>query len=198
MKLLYSPGSPFARKVRVLLREKKLLHEIQEEVVNPHENGQELLGLNPLAKVPALAIEGGSYFDSPLICEYLDSLSADFPMIPTAVNERLHVLRLQALADGIMDAAVASVLESRRPDVEPSQHWLRRWEAAIRRAIASLATSELTTEVRLDGIAVACALAYITFRLPLIAWREEHPNLAAWLDAYSDRQSFSETKPPVG
>lgn len=197
MKLLYSPGSPFARKVRVLLREKSLLDQVQEQVTNPHDNGSELLDLAPLGKVPALAIEGGSYFDSPLICEYLDSLSEYMPMIPTTTAERLSVLRVQALADGIMDAAAASVLEARRADTEPSKHWLARWDAVMRRGVRALASTELTKQVRLDGIAAACALAYLDFRHPSILWRRDYPDLAAWFQEYTDRPSFDQTRPPA-
>jgi glutathione S-transferase len=196
MKLLYSPGSPFGRKVRIFVREKGLIEDFEEVVVNPHENGVELLSLNPLAKVPAMATDHGSFFDSPLICEYLEGLSVDRPLIPSRPPARLGVLRRQALADGIMDAAVASVLEERRSDTVPSKHWLQRWEAAIRRTVQTFSETRLPSEVRLDGIAIGCALAYLTYRLPLIEWRQEHPHLAAWFDAYSDRPSFLETAPP--
>jgi glutathione S-transferase len=196
MKLLYSPGSPFARKVRIVLREKGLVHLIEETVVNPHENGAELLSSNPLAKVPCLQFDRGSLFDSPLVCEYLDGLSRDQLLIPEERDARMAVLRLQALADGIMDAAVASVLELRRSDTQPSKHWLQRWEGAIQRSVASLSASELPTEVNLGGIAVACALDYLSFRFPNIAWPVSRPDLALWFDAYADRPSFTDTAPP--
>jgi glutathione S-transferase len=195
MRLLYSPGSPFARKVRVVLREKGLLDLVEETVVNPHENGAELLSLNPLAKVPTLQFDGGSLFDSPLVCEYLDTLASNRLLIPREREGRMGVLRLQALSDGIMDAAVASVLELRRSDTQPSKHWLQRWESAIRRAVASLSETALPTDMNLGGIAVACALDYLSFRCPSIAWRAEYPDLALWFDAYVDRPSFADTAP---
>jgi glutathione S-transferase len=196
MRLLYSPGSPFARKVRIVLREKGLLDRIEETVANPHENGAELLSLNPLAKVPTLQVGEGSLFDSPLVCEYLDGLAGGRLLIPTEREARMAVLRLQALADGIMDAAVACVLELRRSDSAPSQHWLGRWENAIARSVAALGGSELPTEMNLGGIALACALDYLSFRFPTIAWRVDYPDLALWRDAYVDRPSFADTAPP--
>ncbi|MDK3022646.1 glutathione S-transferase N-terminal domain-containing protein [Cupriavidus taiwanensis] len=196
MKLLYSPGSPYARKVRIVIREKGLAQSVEEIVVNPHQNGAGLLALNPLAKVPALETDDGAFFDSPIICEYLDSLSAKAPLLPPAGLARFEVLRYQALADGIMDAAVASVLEQRRADTVPSQRWLQRWEAAISRATQSLAEVPLPSAIRLDGIAIACALAYLTFRLPGIDWRSRHGALARWFNGYTDRASFAQTAPP--
>ncbi|MGO4330970.1 glutathione S-transferase N-terminal domain-containing protein [Cupriavidus sp. 2TAF22] len=196
MKLLYSPGSPYARKVRIVLREKGLIDSVEEAVVNPHDNGAEFLSLNPLAKVPTLQIGSDSLFDSPLICEYLDGLSGVGPLIPREPESRISVLWLQALADGMMDAAVASVLEARRSDTEPSRHWLLRWENAIRRSLAALSTTMLPSQMSLGGIAVACALDYVSFRCPAIRWRDEYPELAAWCDLYVDRPSFAETTPP--
>ncbi len=196
MMLLYSPGSPYARKARIVLREKGLLPQVEEIVVNPHENGAELLALNPLAKVPALHCDDGAVFDSPLICEYLDGLSSEARLIPAGGMERLEVLRRQALADGIMDAAVASVLELRRTDTAPSKHWMHRWEAAISRATQVLSTALLPSAIRLDGIAVGCALAYLAYRQPHIDWQRSHPSLKSWYDRYVDRPSFHDTKPP--
>ncbi|CAB3743754.1 putative GST-like protein YibF [Paraburkholderia sediminicola] len=197
MKLLYSPGSPFARKVRVVIREKHLTARFQEFVTNPHDNGQELLALNPLAKVPAVELEHGSLFDSPLLCEYLDGLSPQPRLIPVEFLSRIDVLRTQALADGIMDAAVASVLEKRRSDTAPSAHWLARWEAAMRRSVGMMSNLQLPDGVRLDGIAAACALSYLDYRFPAIPWRKEYPALAAWHASYTARQSFVETAPPA-
>ncbi|WP_167760363.1 glutathione S-transferase N-terminal domain-containing protein [Paraburkholderia pallida] len=163
----------------------------------PLNSGNELLSLNPLAKVPALETEDGSLFDSPILCEYIDSLAVEPPLIPADFRQRIHTMRLQSLADGVMDAAVASVLELQRTDASPSAFWLNRREVAIRRAVRAFTESRLPNEIQLDGIAVACALAYLDFRMPDFSWREEHAALSSWFSAYSDRQSFADTAPPT-
>ncbi|WP_208626338.1 glutathione S-transferase N-terminal domain-containing protein [Paraburkholderia susongensis] len=195
MKLLFSPASPFARKVCIVIREKGLASHIDEVVTYPFENGENLLSLNPLAKVPTLDTEEGSLFDSPVLCEYIDSLVVEPRLIPAEFSQRIQVMRMQSLADGVMDAAVASVLELQRTDANPSVYWLTRREAAIRRTIRVFAESRLPNDIRLDGIAIACALAYLDFRMPKISWREEHSMLSSWFSAYSNRQSFADTAP---
>jgi glutathione S-transferase len=197
MRLLYSPYSPFARKVRVVAREKGLIDRVNETVVDPFGHSSELLELTPLSKVPALETEDGPIFDSPLICEYLEGLSAEHRLMPDTARSRLAVLCLQALADGVMDAAVACVLEKRRTDTTPSAHWLARWEGVIGRAVQAIAQADLPESIRLDGIAVACALAHVSFRLPAINWQAHHPGLATWFSAYSNRRSFHETAFPA-
>jgi glutathione S-transferase len=193
MKLLYSPGSPYARKVRVVVREKGLLDIIDEVVVNPNGNGAEMLSLNPLAEVLTLQRGGGSLFDSPLICEYLDGLSSIESLIPRAFEPRIDVLRLQAIADGVMGATRASFFEARRTDAQP---WLLRREETIRRSVGVLAESWLPSHTNLGSISVACALHYLSFRCPDIEWRNQYPSLGAWLDLYVERPSFCETAPP--
>lgn len=196
MKLFYTAGSPYARKVRVVLREKGLLQYTSEVLVNPHENPDELLQLNPLAKVPTFVGKHGPLMDSPVICEYLDGLVGQASLIPSTFEERMAVLRLQALADGIMDAAVATVLELRRHDARPSEHWIKRWEAAIQRGVALLAKECASSDLNVGVIAAVCALDYLSFRMPQLDWQTQYPGLARWAGDYLNRTSFIETAPP--
>ena len=195
MQLLYSLRSPYARKARVVVREKNLLGRVHETVVDPQESSAELLALNPLAKVPALESERGALFDSPVVCEYLDSLSPRPLLIPADFEGRLEVLRLQSLADGIMDAAVSMVVENKRPEPQRSLLWMRRWTAAVERSLHALACRTLPSQFDLGSIATACALDYLTFRCPEIEWATREPLLLVWAQPYFDRASMRETAP---
>jgi glutathione S-transferase len=195
MRLFYSPGSPFARKVRVLARERGLLDSLQETALSPHDDAPELLAVNPLGKVPALRTCDTTLFDSPLICEYLDMLGGGPRLIPRDGPARIAALRAQALGDGVMDAAVASVLELRRPEAMQSTHWLHRWRAVIERGVTTLAHEGPPSGFGIGAISMACALAYLDFRFPGIAWRAAQPSLAAWLDDLSARESMVATRP---
>lgn len=196
MKLFFSVNSPYARKCRVVAAEKGLADKIEYIQVAPMENPPELLAVNPLACVPALATDDGmALCESPVICEYLDSLSPKNPLIPSG-NGRFQVLALAALADGVMDAAVACVLEGRRPEDKRSMEWVIRKETAIKRVIAVMA-QELHSGLPLSmgTINTAVALSYVNFRLPGINWTGQHPELALWLEQFSSRDSMKSTKP---
>jgi glutathione S-transferase len=197
MQLFYSPGSPFARKVRVLARERGLTGSLQETALSPHDDAPELLSTNPLGKVPALRTRDLMLFDSPVICEYLDTLGDETRLVPPDGPRRIIALRNQALGDGLMDAAVASVLELRRPESMQSTHWLRRWRAVIERGVTALAEAPLPSRFDIGAISMACALAYLDFRFPDIVWRAAQPSLAAWLDDVSMRDSMLLTRPPL-
>lgn len=197
MKLLYSVRSPYARKVRVVLREKGLLPRVDEVLADPQDNGAGLLALNPLGKVPALASALGPLYDSPVVCEYLDSLSSEFPLLPQAPAQRLDVLRLQALADGIMDAAVSIVVELKRPQAQRSAQWLRRWHAAIERSVEVLAGKALPAPFDLGAIATACALDYVSFRCPEVEWARRWPALRNWAEPRLLRPSMQDTAPAM-
>jgi len=199
MQLIYSATSPYARKVRMLVIEKGLTDRVEVVVANPLQDPPELLVANPLAKVPALIVEPGfTLFDSPLLCAYLDSLSAP-RLIPEAGPERWQVLRREALADGITDAAVSSVMEGRRIESQRSPEWLARWRSAILRGVVELEKEAEVLGARFDlgAIASAAALAYLDFRLPQIDWRAQAPGLSAWLEAVRGRDSFASTVPPA-
>lgn len=200
VQLIYSATSPYARKVRMLVIEKQLSDRVDIVVANPLQDPPELLAANPLAKVPALIVEQGfTLFDSPLLCAYLDSLSEP-RLIPATGRERWTVLRREALADGITDAAVASVMEGRRIESQRSPEWLARWHGAILRGVVELEKEAIALGEGFDvgAIASAAALAYLDFRLPQIEWRAQAPGLAAWLDSVRGRESFAATVPPAG
>lgn len=198
IKLFYSPLSPFARKCRIVIIEKKLEDKVEMAESSPMDNPPELLAVNPLGTVPALVTHKGKTFcESPVICEYLDSLTPDPRLIPADPATRFDVLALAALGDGIMDAAVACVLEGRRPDDKRYAPWIERKKAAIGRTVALVAHRTFDAGAPLDiGIInVAVALNYVSFRLPDIGWRADHPKLAQWYDAMSKRPSFAATAP---
>lgn len=202
MKLFYSPTSPYARKCRVVAREKDLIGEIQEIMTNPWgEDTAALCAANPLGKVPTLILNGGkTLFDSRVICGYLDSLTSEPRLIPAEGASRFDMLRLEALSDGLLDASVSLVLEARRPTEQQSPSMTARWRSAIDRALPVLAETVQTlpsSTPSLGGLTAAVALAYLDFRLPQIDWRTRHADLSAWYEGMKARPSFVETAPPT-
>ncbi|MBX3497438.1 MAG: glutathione S-transferase N-terminal domain-containing protein [Parvibaculum sp.] len=200
MKLYHSPTSPFARKVRVLIREKGALAQVTEETASAMSDPQSLIAANPLGKVPALALKDGtSFFDSPLICEYLDATLDGPALFPAAGAERWRALRFQALADGIMDAAVSLVFETNRPEAERSEMWMARWRRAVARSLDLLEQEVSLLDAPLDigGIATGAALGYLDFRHAAMNWQMQAPELAGWWRDMAKRPSFAETAPPA-
>ncbi len=200
MNLLGSLTSPFVRQVRVVIAEKGLGSKILLEETNPFEDPAALLAANPLGKVPALVgSDVGTLHDSRLICEYIDSLNDQPRLLPQAGPARWLVLRRQATAAGVMDAAAAHVMESRRSDGMISASWQERRCEAMRRGVRALAEDALLNPPALDlgTIATAVALAYLDFRHPQITWREDHAELATWLDQFAQRESMQATRPPA-
>lgn len=198
MQLYHATASPFARKVRVLVREKGLLDRVEEISVNPLADPAELHSVNPLGKVPALVLSDGlALFDSPVICEYLDTISGSPRFLPKEGERRWQVLRTQALADGIMDCAVAMIYESRRPESQRSADWQQRRQAGILRSMRHLDDDPglLSGPVNLGSIAVACALGYLDFRLPEIDWRQQHPHVASRYASLADLPGMRATLP---
>lgn len=196
MKLFYSVNSPYSRKCRVVALEKGL--KLESVKVAPLEDPPELHAVNPLGKVPALVTANAADLcDSTVICEYLDALSTEPRLIPTAGPERWHVLGTAALADGIMDLAVDCVLQSRRPPERQWPDWIGRREAGIRRTLDVIARRPVVKDTTLDlgVIALAVALCYLDFRLPHLGWRAQHPRLGAWCDRFSVRPSMAATMP---
>lgn len=198
MQLITLPLSPFGRKAHILALEKGL----DPQIVTPEQVGtlfQDPLVVtrNPLAKIPVLALDDGSaLYDSPVICEYLDSTGSGPRLIPDGA-ERWSVLTRAALADGIMDAAVGARQESVRPDGERSQAYMDKQRDLILRAVQT-AEAELPAyaqHLRLDAIAIAVALTYLEIRHPAIDWKSKAPNLASWHAAMEQRPSFIRTKP---
>jgi glutathione S-transferase len=200
MKLFFSPTSPYVRKVRIAAIELGLDEQIELIATNPWDTPSDLTDVNPLGKVPALLISDGEIlYDSPVICEYLDSLNESTHLIPLSGQSRWDALRLQALADGILDAAVMIRLDSLRPEAEQYSDMRIRQLKVIRRALQSFDTemTRLIGPVTIGQIAVACALGYLDFRLPDEDWRQAHPKLECWYSSWLTRESMQATQPPV-
>ncbi|TCT03177.1 glutathione S-transferase N-terminal domain-containing protein [Aquabacter spiritensis] len=199
MRLRYSLTSPFARKVRVAAHHLGL--PLTLELADTLSETDTLLQQNPLGKLPVLLVEGEApVFDSPVILAYLDHLSGGGRLIPAEPAARFACLRLEALADGIMDAALLSFYETRfRPVERQHPDWVARQKAKIARALDALepAPPSLEAGPTAGTIALACALAYVDLRLGS-DWRGPHPNLVAWLDTFAAQvPGFRETAPPA-
>ena len=201
MKLIGSLSSPYVRKVRIAMAEKRLDYEfILENVWHSDTKIQES---NPLAKVPCLIMEdGGAMFDSRVIVEYLDTLSPVGKLIPNQGRERAGVKCWEALADGVLDAGVLVRLEKTlRPPEQQSQEWIDRQMKKVHAGLKSMSAGFADTpfcagnQYTLADVAVGCALGWLSFRFPEIAWKEEYPNLAKLFEKLSERPSFKDTVP---
>jgi glutathione S-transferase len=198
MRLFMSPGSPFVRKCRIVVREKGLTGRVEEVTLDfPYKTDPAHLAANPIGQVPALVTDDGQAFvDSPLICEYLDSLAAQPQLVPSDGAPRWSALRLETLGDGIMEMTVKLVMESRRPDGERSDTWMEHWRAGMVRALdAAEAQATEPTSLDIGAISLAVAATYVEFRRPDAQWRNGRPRLAALRDALEARDSFRETYP---
>jgi len=197
MKLYITAPSPFARKCRIVAREKGLADRIEEIAVDPYANAPELLASNPLVQVPTLIAEDGLPLnDSPVICEYLDALGAGPRLLPEGGAERLRVRRLETLANGALEMGVKLVLEKRRPEHERSPSWLERWTANMGRALDALeAAAPDATRLDMGVITAGVAVTWIGFRHPDYDWKTGRPNLVALQAALEARPSFSQTRP---
>ncbi|MGL5005494.1 MAG: glutathione S-transferase N-terminal domain-containing protein, partial [Casimicrobium sp.] len=201
MKLLYSVTSPYARKVRIVAAEKKL--ELDVVTSDPWVVNPELLRANPLSKVPALILDdGSSLFDSRVIVEYLDGLSPVQRLIPDGSRDRISVKRWEALADGLLDAALTARLESMRPDqTESSAKQISRQRDKIAASLDEMTRGLgdnafcVGNALTLADIAVGCSLAYLNLRFPDIDWVTSHPSLARLFKKLSARASFIDTDP---
>lgn len=199
MQLLCSPSSPYVRKARIVRLEKKLTHDISESMVVAMESPPQLLDANPLSKIPALVRPGlAPLFDSPVICEYLDSLPSTAPALLSENGEaRWQTLRLQALADGAIDACFNMVMERRRDEDKRSPLWQERWMNAVMRSLDRVEQecTGWTSDLDLGQIATGCLLGYLGFRFADLDWQADRPNLAKKFDEWMSRPSFRETIP---
>jgi len=202
MKLIGSLASPYVRKVRVVMAEKKLDYQFEIEDVWASDA---ILASNPLGKVPCLVMEGGeAVFDSRVIVEYLDSASPVARLIPDDIRQRIQVRRWEALADGCTDAIVALVGEKRRSAAQQLARNIARQQGKIDRALATMAEDLGARNwcsgeaYSLSDIAVACSLGYLDLRLPELNWRKSYPNLQKLTDRLAQRPSFKDTAPPAG
>lgn len=200
MQLLVSPTSPYARKARIVLRERGLTGRVEECFINPHQDPAELLAANPLGKIPTLVRdEGAPLYDSRVVCEWLDALAGDDALIPAAGAERWAVRHAEAHADGILDLTVATVMERARAEGEQSPGAMARWREKIERAVAAMdgVRGALPDRFTLGHVALAVALSYLDLRLPDFDWRAAHPPLAEWYAGVAERASMRETAPPA-
>lgn len=199
MKLRYSATSPYVRKVLVCAKELNLAERIKLEPTNVWDANTDIGSDNPLGKVPALVLDDGTaLFDSPVICEYLDCMIPGIVLFPASGAARWKALRYQALADGVMDAAILRLLEGKRDPSEQSPSWIARQKAAMGRAldvledeIDNLAGGPLT----IGQISVAVMLGYLDFRFAGDDWRSDRPGLVKWYEAFAERASMQETAP---
>lgn len=205
MKLIGSTTSPYVRKARIVLAEKKLEAEFIEE--NVWATNTTIHSANPLGKIPCLVIDGQeAVFDSRVIVEYLDTLSPVGKLIPTTGRERLAVKTWEALADGLLDASILARLEATwagRTDMQRSQAWIDRQMDKVHKSLAAMSQGLGEQpychgiHLSLADIAVGCALGYMDFRFSSIDWRTPYPNLAALYEKLAQRPSFKDTQPPV-
>ena len=200
MKLLSNPFSPYGRKVKIAMAMKGVGDRIEVVTIdtNPAEN-PDISRANPLAKIPALIIDGSTaIFDSHVICEYLDSLAPSPVLFPASGIERIRTLTLGSLADGILDAALLLVYEKRfRPEAIRHAPWTERQQGKIDRSLGFLEKAPPAWGASPDygHLTLACALGYLDFRHEG-KWRSGHPKLVAWLDAFAAAvPAFEATRP---
>ena len=203
MKLIGAITSPYVRKVRIVMAEKKLDYQFVTEDVWSADT--QIATSNPLGKVPCLVMEGGeAVFDSRVIVEYLDTLSPVGKLIPAAGRERAEIKTWEALADGVLDAAILARLEATWPGrtaEQRSQAWIERQMEKIHAALKSLSQGLgdkpfcSGVHFSLSDVATGCALGYLDFRFPDIDWRKDHPNLQKLSAKLALRQSFVDTLP---
>ncbi len=200
MKLIGSLTSPYVRKARVVLAEKKIDYDF--ELDSPWVAGNLVAAVNPLGKIPVLVLDDNTVlFDSRVIVEYLDNVAPNNKLMSGTNRERSEVKRWEALADGICDAAALVFLERKRPEEQQSTEWIARQEQKILHGVEFMSAELgdnawcMGTHFSLADVAVGCALGYLLFRFPQIDWRERHANLAYLYDKLLRRTAFVETIP---
>jgi glutathione S-transferase len=200
MKLIGSLTSPYVRKARVVLAEKKIEYDF--ELDSPWNADSGVPNLNPLGKIPVLVLDDETVlFDSRVIVEYLDNVTPNNKLMPAPNRERILVKRWEALADGICDAAATAFLEAKRPAKQQDKTWIERQRSKIAASLEFMAEELgdnahcMGTHFSLADAAVGSALGYLVFRFADINWQESHPNLAKLYDKLMQRPSFAETVP---
>ena len=200
MKLIGTLTSPYVRKVRIVLAEKKIEYDF--EIDSPSDAKSKVALVNPLGKVPVLILDDETaLFDSPVIVEYLDKVTPNNKLLPAPNRERTEVKRWEALGDGLLDAATTAVYESRRLKKEQSATWINRQREKITRTVTFM-SRELAdkpycvgTHFSLADIAVGTALGYLLFRFPDIDWKTDYPNLERLYEKLMQRPAFADTAP---
>lgn len=202
MKLIGSYTSPYVRKVRIVLAEKKIDYDFVLD--SPWEANNGVSRLNPLGKIPVLVLDDdSSLYDSRVIVEYLDATAPNNRLIPAGGRERIVVRRWEALADGINDAVVAGFLEAKRPPEKRSDEWIARQRGKIMAGLDVMAADVGEqawchgSSISLADIAVGVCLGYLDLRCADIDWRTAHPSLARLFEKLMQRPAFAETSPPA-
>ena len=200
MKLIGSHTSPFARKVRIVLAEKKMEYDFV--IDSPWLEDSKVPNINPLGKIPVLVLDDETaLFDSRVIVEYIDSVTPNNKLFPAPNRERIEVKRWEAVADGVCDAAASAVLEAKRPKKEQSAAWIARQRDKVMRGLEFMADHLgekpfcMGTHFSLADIAVGTTLGYLAFRFPDINWQESHPNLGKLYAKLMLRPSLADTIP---
>ncbi|HVZ29085.1 MAG TPA: glutathione S-transferase family protein [Asticcacaulis sp.] len=197
MKLFINSGSPFARKTRIVVREKGLLSGVEEVFTVPVESRPDLVAANPVAQIPALVTDDDRKFcDSTLICAWLDAHAANGPCLVPAGNAYWDMRQVEALGAAMLEMLVKMVLERRRPENEQSPFWLQRWETNLMRGFGDAEALCPSADVLdMGSITLAIAATYTDFRYPHLDWRAVAPRIAALHDQLEKRPSFIDTYP---
>ena len=203
MKLFYSPTSPYVRKVMACAIARGIERQIDLLTTNPHASPPDLLACNPLSKVPCLLVDDGmALFDSRVVCEFLDTVELDTVEFVSPLflqgGARIGALRMQAIGDGICDAAVLRRMEQGKPREDAREAQMGRHRAAVERALDLLEAEPPAQHLNIGSIAVGCALGYLDFRFPQEPWSEGRLRLAAWAEAFMAQPCMVRTAPPPG
>lgn len=203
MQLRYSPTSPFVRKVTITAIELGLDDKIERVATDPWSAETDLRNSNPLSKIPCLSTDDGMVlYDSPVICEYLDSLHNGPKLYPAEGKARFETLKLAATADGMIDAGVLLLVETmRRPEELRWDWWTERQTTTLLKGMDVLdaVADDMATEgpITIAEVTTGAGLGWIDLRFPTLGWRNDRPALADWFEKISDRSSFQATQPPA-
>jgi len=196
VRLCFSPTSPYVRKVRACAIARGIDGQIELVPTDANASLPEFVAINPLSKVPALVTDDGvALFDSPVICEFLDSIGDTLPMFPPVASGRWRALRYQAMGDGILDASVPRRGELMKPQDDGRAAWVARQTAAVDRTLDALEADPPHRLVDIGSITVACALGYLDFRFAVQHWRDGRPKLAAWYATFAQHPAIARTVP---
>lgn len=198
MKLYYSPTSPFVRKINAFAIETGLDKNIEWVKTNPWQAEDILTAENPLSQVPTLITDDGMVlYDSSVICEYLDSLHSGKKLIPAVSKARWQALRLQALADGILNAGILRFLENKRAVEKQSDEWDATQKKSVERSLDYLerTVADWCDNLDIGVVSVACTLGWLDFRFANEDWRSSHEKLTRWFEEFSNRPSMTQTTP---
>jgi glutathione S-transferase len=197
VKLFHSPASPYVRKVMACAIAREIEQQIELVPTKVFLSEPALVAANPLSKIRCLITgDGTALFDSPVICEYLDSVEdGTLPMFPRPGRARWRALKQQAIADGILDAAIAWRREAQAPRDAARDAWIARQKAAIDRTLADLEKDPPHQALDIGSLSLGCALGYLDFRFAGQPWRPTHPRLSAWFAALSKQAPIARTEP---